>query len=130
VLIADDLPPVLETVRGLLNETYDIVGTARDGQTALDASLRYKPELTILDISMPGMSGLEVATELRRRGDQSKIVFLTVHEDVDILKACQAAGGLGYVVKVRMDSDLIPAIEAAIDGRLFASQFSDEKDTR
>lgn len=129
VLIADDLAPVVETIRALLIDKYDVVGTAVDGRTALDASLRHKPELTILDISMPGMSGIEVATELRRRGDVSKIVFLTVHEDLDIVKACQAAGGLGYVIKVRMDSDLIPAMEAALDDRRFCSSFSDEQGT-
>jgi DNA-binding NarL/FixJ family response regulator len=130
VLIADDLAPVLETIRALLFEKYDVVGTVADGQSALAASLRYKPELTILDISMPGMSGIEVATELRRRGDVSKIIFLTVHEDLDIVKACHDAGGLGYVIKVRMDSDLIPAIEAALDGRSFCSSFSDAQDSR
>jgi DNA-binding NarL/FixJ family response regulator len=130
VLIADDLAPVLETVRALLHEQYEVVAAVSDGRAALDASFKYKPELTVLDISMPGMSGIEVATELRRRGDLAKIIFLTVHEDFDILKACQAAGGLGYVVKVRMDSDLIPAMEAALDGGSFTSNFSDQKDTR
>jgi DNA-binding NarL/FixJ family response regulator len=130
VLIADDLAPVLETIRALLLENYDVVGTAVDGHSALAASFQYKPELTILDISMPGMSGIEVATELRRRGDLSKIVFLTVHEDLDIVNACHDAGGLGYVIKVRMDSDLIPAMEAALDGRSFCSRFSDEQNSR
>ena len=73
---------------------------------------------------MPGMSGIEVAQELKRRGNNAKIVFLTVHEDSDILAIALAAGGLGYVAKVLMDADLIPAINEAFAGRVFVSRLS------
>jgi DNA-binding NarL/FixJ family response regulator len=128
LLVADDLPPVLATIVALLEDSFDIVAKATDGPSALDAISRLKPDLAVLDISMPGMSGIEVAAELRRRGERAPIVFLTVHEDTDILQACQAAGGLGYVVKARMDADLIRAIEAAMCGQEFTSRFSNEPD--
>ncbi len=73
---------------------------------------------------MPGMSGIDVARELRRRSNKARIVFLTVHEDSQILASCLAAGGLGYVVKALMASDLIPAISEALAGRVFVSRFS------
>ena len=73
---------------------------------------------------MPGMSGIEVAQELKRRGNNAKIVFLTVHEGSDTLAAALAAGGLGYVAKVLMDTDLIPAINEAFAGRVFVSRLS------
>ena len=76
-----------------------------------------------LDVSMPVMSGIEVAEELTRLGNKAKIVFLTVHEDHDILNACRAAGGLGYVIKVFMDTDLVPAINEALAGHRFTSCF-------
>ncbi len=129
VLVADDLPLVRATVVGLLESSFDIVAQVADGASALDASSRLHPDAVVLDISMPGMSGIEVATELKRQGNHAPIVFLTVHEDVDILKACQAAGGLGYVVKARMDSDLIPAMEEALAGREFTSCFSNDQET-
>jgi CheY-like chemotaxis protein len=128
VLVADDLPPVLATIVTLLEDSFDVVATVPDGASALDAWFRLKPDLAVLDISMPGMSGIEVAAELRRRGERAPVVFLTVHEDTDILGACRAAGGLGYVVKARMDADLIRAMEAAYSGKEFTSRFSDEQD--
>ncbi len=128
VLVADDLLPVQAAVVNLLEGSFDIVATVGDGASALEAWSRLKPDLAVLDISMPGMSGIEVATELKRRGERVPIVFLTVHEDTDILNACHTAGGLGYVVKARMDADLLRAIEAAMHGQEFTSRFSNEPD--
>jgi DNA-binding NarL/FixJ family response regulator len=129
VIIADDLPPLLVTVASLLEDTFDVVAMEADGRAALSAAIKLEPELLVLDISMPILSGIEVAQELKRLGNPAKIVFLTVHEDADILKTCQAAGGLGYVVKLRMDSDLIPAMEEALAGRQFTSCFSNDQET-
>jgi len=124
VVLADDLPPVLSTVRKLLGGSFKIVGTASDGPGALDATLKLDPDLLVLDISMPGMSGIEVARELKKRGNNTKIVFLTIHEDSDILATCLAVGALGYVVKVLMETDLIPAMNEALLSRPFVSRFS------
>ncbi len=128
VLVADDLAPVLNTVADLLRESFDIVGMVSDGREALIATLKLEPELVILDISMPLMSGIEVAEELQRQGNKAKVVFLTVHEDHDILKTCRAAGGLGYVIKVLMDTDLVPAINQALAGHIFTSRFPSQQD--
>jgi len=122
VIVADDLALVLSAVSALLQESFDIVAMVSDGQAALEAILEHEPELAVLDISMPGMSGIDVAREIRRQGN--KIVFLTVHEDADILAGCLTVGGLGYVIKVNMNNDLIPAMNAALRGRVFVSRFS------
>jgi DNA-binding NarL/FixJ family response regulator len=108
----------------LLRESFDVVGIVSDSQAALESTLKLSPDLVVLAISMPGMNGIEVAQELKRRGNNAKIVFLTVHEDSDILARALAAGGLGYVAKVRMDTDLIPAINEAFAGRIFVSRLS------
>ena len=121
VLVVDDLTPV---VTAQLRESFDVVGMVSDGQAALESTLKLSPDLIVLAISMPGMSGIEVAQELKRRGNNAKIVFLTVHEDSDILARALAAGGLGYVAKVLMDADLIPAINEAFAGRVFVSRLS------
>src|SRR5208283_1237251 len=128
VVLADDLTPVLSTVAKLLNGSFEIVGMVSDGVSALEATLTLDPDVAVLDISMPGMSGIEVARKLKKRGSNAKIVFLTVHEDSDILATCRAAGGLGYVVKVLMETDLIPAINEALAGREFVSHFPSEQD--
>jgi DNA-binding NarL/FixJ family response regulator len=124
VIVADDLALVLNAVSALLQESFDIVAMVSDGHAALEAILEHEPELAVLDISMPGMSGIDVAREVRRRGNNTRIVFLTMHEDSDILAACLSVGGLGYVIKVCMNNDLIPAMNAALRGRVFVSRFS------
>jgi DNA-binding NarL/FixJ family response regulator len=129
VLLADDLTPLLHAVARLLEGSFEIVSMVSDGKSALDATLTLQPDIVVLDISMPVMSGIEVARELKKRGNTSKIVFLTVHEDTDILTTCLAAGGLGYVVKVLMETDLIPAMNEALAGREFISRFSTLQDT-
>jgi DNA-binding NarL/FixJ family response regulator len=128
VVLADDLAPVMIEVASLLRETFDVVGMASDGRAALETTVRLKPDLVVLDISMPGLSGIEVAKELKRRASGAKIVFLTVHEDRTILAACHAAGGLGYVIKVLMETDLIPAMKEALAGRSFTSSFPSADD--
>lgn len=124
VIVADDLATVLTAVSALLSDSFDVVALASDGKTALEQTLKLQPDLIVLDISMPFMSGIEVARELKKRGDKAKIVFLTVHEDSDILATCLSAGGLAYVLKVLMDSDLIPAINEALAGRIFVSRLT------
>jgi DNA-binding NarL/FixJ family response regulator len=128
VLVADDLAPVLNTVAALLRESFDVVGTVSDGGAALEAALTLEPDLVVLDISMPVMSGIEVAEQLKKQGNKAKVVFLTVHEDHDILETCRAAGGLGYVIKVLMDTDLVPAMNEALAGHTFTSHFPSQHD--
>jgi DNA-binding NarL/FixJ family response regulator len=129
VVLADDVAQVLSAVSDLLKEKFEIVAMVADGQAALDATVALAPDLVVLDISMPGMSGIEVARELKKRGNKAKIVFLTVHQDSDILTTCFAAGGLGYVVKVLMETDLIPAMYEALADCPFVSRFSSAPDT-
>jgi DNA-binding NarL/FixJ family response regulator len=128
VLVADDLAPVLCTVTELLRGSFDVVETVSDGRAALEATLKLAPDLVVLDISMPVMSGIEVAEELKRQGSKARVVFLTVHEDQDILNTCRAAGGLGYVIKVLMDTDLVPAMNEALAGHIFTSSFPSERE--
>jgi DNA-binding NarL/FixJ family response regulator len=127
VVVADDQPRMLEVAAELLGESFEVIDLVSDGRTALEATLKLEPDLVVLDISMPGMNGIEVARELRKNTSGARIVFLTIHEDAQILADCLAVGALGYVVKELMDSDLIPAMNEALAGRVFVSRFSSEK---
>lgn len=124
VMVADDLNLVLSLVSAMLSDSFEVVGQFSDGSSALKATLALEPDVVVLDVSMPGMSGIQVAQELRRRASKTKIVFLTAHEDSEILTTCLTAGGLGYVMKESMGTDLIPALQEAVAGRVFVSRFN------
>ena len=121
VLLADDHEAMLERVASLLKTECDVVGTATDGQQALEAAQDLKPDVLVLDISMPVMNGIETAHQLKKAGVETHIVFLTVHDDPDFAREALEAGALGYVIKPRIASDLVAAIKAAYAGRLFLS---------
>jgi len=130
VLVADDLPLVLSAVADLLRESFEVVALVSDGRAALEAILALEPDLVVMNISMPEMTGIEVAKELKKRHNKVRIVFFTVHKDADILAASLTAGGLGYVLKVHMETDLIPAMHEALAGRVYVSRFSPRKEPR
>ena len=123
ILVADDHCAVLESLVPILESQFTVVGTASDGKAAVEAEEKLRPDVVVLDISMPVMSGIDAARQMRRGGSNVPIVFLTVHQDTDILAAARRAGGLGYVVKTRLKTDLILAIEEALQGRDFVSPF-------
>jgi DNA-binding NarL/FixJ family response regulator len=98
-----------------------IVGTVTNGPAALGAARWLEPDVIVLDISMPGMSGLEIARRLREEGSPAALVFLSIHEEEEFIQAAKAVGALGYVVKRRVTVDLIEAIRAAHARRQFFS---------
>jgi DNA-binding NarL/FixJ family response regulator len=121
VLVADDHSAVLKSTVRLLSRYYDVVGTVSDGRALLEAAGAMEPDVLVLDISMPLITGIEAVRILKKSGSKAKIVFLTVHEDPDFVRAARAVGALGYVVKQRMSSDLPEAIKRAVEGKSFIS---------
>ena len=121
ILLAEDNKDVRDRVVRLLEPEFEVVGAVGDGLAVLEAERRMKPDVCVLDISMPKLSGIEAATRLRKRGSAVKVVFLTVHEDPDFVRAALATDALGYVGKSRMASDLRSAIREALAERLFVS---------
>jgi DNA-binding NarL/FixJ family response regulator len=83
--------------------------------------LLLNPDVAVLDVSMPGMTGIEVVTELKKRKTEVKFVILTVHEDSDFVRAAFNAGALSYVIKPKMATDLVRAVLAASEGSRFIS---------
>jgi DNA-binding NarL/FixJ family response regulator len=123
LLLADDHPPLVEAAVAILKPHYDIVGIAADGAMLVAEALRLRPEVIVSDITLPIFNGIEAIHRLRISNLRVKVVFLTVHSEEGFLKACMAEGALGYVLKSRMKTQLIPAIEAALEGKSYVSPF-------
>ena len=121
VVAADDNRQVRDKIVQLLKVDFDVIGTAADGKAALELVIVLEPEVVVLDISMPVMSGIEAAAEITKRNSKTKIVFLTVHDDSDFVKAALAVGASAYVVKSQMATDLRAAILASSEGKKFIS---------
>ena len=105
----------------LLARGFTVVGAVPDGASALAAAADAQPDVIVVDISMPGMNGLDLAGCLRASGSPARLVFLTVHDEEAFVRAARDAGGTGYVVKRRMMSDLVTAVGEAFAGRRFVS---------
>jgi DNA-binding NarL/FixJ family response regulator len=121
VLLADDHLIVLDRVGALLSSSFEVVGAVTNGQELISAAIRLDPDVIVADITMPGLSGIEAAHQLREAGSRAKFVFLTIHIEHEFIDACMAEGALGYVVKSHVKTDLIPAIRAVLSGRTFIS---------
>ncbi len=121
VLLADDHEDLLRTVASMLVSEFEVVGTVKDGQALLDAAEQLKPDVLVVDISMPIVNGIEAVQRLKESGFQTQVVFLTVHEDTAYVRAALATGARGYIVKPRLASDLSVAIKEVHVGRSYLS---------
>jgi DNA-binding NarL/FixJ family response regulator len=122
VLLADDHETILAQVHAVLAQDFDIVGAVNNGQDAVVEVERLDPDVLVIDISMPVLDGLEVASQLRTNNRRTKIVFLTVHNDEDFIDAAFLSGGSGYVIKADLTTDLVPAIREVLQGRVYISK--------
>jgi len=121
ILIADDLGVLRAGLRALLNAEPDmqVVGEATDGREALQLAGELRPDVILLDISMPGPSGIEVTRQLKAALPQAHVLILTVHEDEGLLREAVRAGAAGYITKRAIETELINAIHAACRGDLY-----------
>jgi DNA-binding NarL/FixJ family response regulator len=121
ILLADDNSEILDHVSDMLQPDYEIIGRVTDGNVVCTQVGVLEPDLVVLDISMGETSGIEIAVRLREQYYKGDIIFLTVHEDPDFVTAAIGAGGLGYVIKSKMGSDLRLAVEAVQSHQIFVS---------
>ena len=121
ILVADDNEAIREILISKLSNRFDDITAVADGGEALAAAKRLSPDLAILDISMPVLNGIEVARHLRRTSEYTALVFLTACTDVDVFDEAVATGAAAYVLKSRLGTDLMPAIELALAGLRFVS---------
>jgi DNA-binding NarL/FixJ family response regulator len=116
VLLADDHPMVVEELCSLLQPEFDVIATVADGDALLAAAEALAPDVIVTDIAMPGLDGIAAASEILRRNSAARIVFVTVHDEAEMVKKSWAMGVLDYVLKLRAGEDLVPAIHAALRG--------------
>src|SRR5579864_168546 len=119
ILLADDFAPWRSQVRSFLQrETeWEIVFEACDGLEAVQKTVELRPDVVLLDISMPGLNGIEAASRIRQLSPDSRIIILTQNADDDLRTAALQAGALAYVLKAEMTPELIPAVQAALRTR-------------
>ena len=121
LLLADDHKSMLAAVEEVLRVSYDVVGMVGDGVALLDSVSKLEPDVAIIDISMPGLNGIQAAQRLKAAETRTKLVLLTIYGHPEFIKAAFGTGVVGYVLKRRMVTDLPLAIEAALKGDRFFS---------
>lgn len=121
IVVADDHPVVLAGVKALIESSGDmiVVGEAVDGQTAVRLTTDLKPDVLVLDVSMPGLGGTKVAERLRESSPRSRILVHTVHEDVGYLRQMLELGVNGYILKRSSGDQLVRAIRFVADGGVY-----------
>lgn len=122
VVLADDNPAILETLKQMLAKDFNILAALNAGSAVIHEVPALKPDVIILDISMGDLNGFEVTRQLHATHCLSKIIFLTVHEELEFIRAAFDAGASGYVFKSRMNSDLREAIQVVQAGKVFIPQ--------
>lgn len=123
ILVAEDHKLMRDRVMRLLKSEFEVVGAVDSGQELLEAAARLKPDVCVLDISMPKLSGIETANQLKQANSAAKVIFLTIHNDPDFVGAAFKSGAEGYVFKTRMAADLVTAVREVMAGRTFLSSF-------
>jgi len=123
VLVVDDYEPFRRFVCSTLGKRPEmqIVCEVSDGLEAVQKAEKLQPDLILLDIGLPTLDGIEAARQIRELAPESKIIFVTMQSSPDFVQEALNLGARGYVFKTRTAIDLLPAVEAVLDGRRFVS---------
>lgn len=121
VLLADDHPLTLEGLRTFLEPHLENVGTVTDGRALVEAALRLKPDLIILDITMPLLNGIDAAVQIKKSLPGVKLLFVTMHVNPAYVEAALNAGATGYVLKSAAREELLDAIKSVMSGRIYVT---------
>jgi CheY-like chemotaxis protein len=121
ILVADDNPTIMGIVKRILNAHagFEVIGEARDGQHAVSLAESLQPDVIVINVTMPKMSGFEAARRIRIHVPDSAIVILSSHKDQQFIAEARKAGANGYVEKSDADEQLIRAIESTMKGEEF-----------
>jgi len=119
VVIADDHSILLAGLRKLVEESCQVVGMVEDGRALVETAGTLKPDLILLDISMPLLNGLDAAREIKKSAPDCKLLFLTMHASPTYATEALKAGGNGYLLKQSAASELLMAIEAVLGGQTY-----------
>jgi DNA-binding NarL/FixJ family response regulator len=119
VLLADDHRMVMEGLKSLLADDFEVVGAVEDGHALLAAAKQFRPDVIVADITMPQLNGIEALHLLKKQNPEVKVVFLTMHQDRAYARRALEAGAAGFVVKHAAADELVMAIRAALKGKTF-----------
>lgn len=120
VLLADDHAIVTEGLAGLLRtQGFDVVGTVGDGTQLIEAARRLRPDVIVTDLSMPGLSGIDVLSRLKAEGIGSKVIVLTMHNDANLATLALREGASGFLLKESAGDELLAAIRQALQGHVY-----------
>jgi len=124
IMVVDDHEAARRGIRLVLGSdpTLEVVGEAADGQEAIQKAQELRPDIILLDVTLPGKNGIQAAANIHRISPESRIIFVSQHDSVQIAKDALSVGGCGYVVKSDAGHDLLAAIEAVREGRMFVSR--------
>jgi DNA-binding NarL/FixJ family response regulator len=114
VLLADDHVGVLTTVRRLLASSYDVLDGVTTGYALIEAALKLKPELVVVDIAMPDINGIEVCRQIKRMMPEIRVVILTGSNDAQVRQKAFEVGASGFVLKYAMATHLLPTLAEAL----------------
>jgi DNA-binding NarL/FixJ family response regulator len=123
ILLVDDHPIVRQGLKTLLEgrNGWEVIGEAADGAEAVEKAKDLHPDVMVLDVTMPKMNGLEACRVLRRQAPQLEILFVTQHDSPQMMREALDAGARGYVVKSNAARDLLAAVEAVSQHRVFTA---------
>ncbi len=121
VLLADDHPLTLEGLRAFLAPNVESVGTVTNGRALVEEALRLKPDLIVLDITMPLLNGIDAAVQIKKSLPDVKLVFVTMHANPAYLEAALSAGANGYVLKSAAREELLDAIQQVMAGHIYVT---------
>lgn len=121
VLLADDHKIISNGLRSLLEPEFELVGKVEDGRALVSAAAKLRPDVIVVDISMPLLNGIEAVRQIKKIDPQVKVVFLTMHPDVTYAIRAFEVGASGYVLKHSASSELLTAIHEAIKGRTYVT---------
>ena len=122
ILLADDHSVVLTGIRALLSEQFDLIGQVEDGRSLVEQALRLRPDLVILDISMPLLNGVEAARQIKKAWPEAKLLFLTMHSDPFYLREALQAGAGGYLLKASAAEELVVAVRSVLKGEIYLTK--------
>ena len=123
IILVDDHAVVRAGVRRLLEQKplFDVIGEAESGEKAYQLFSELNPDVMVMDLSMPGMGGLEAIRRILMRDEKAKILVLSMHEDLSFANQALKLGAKGYLIKNTLGDDLVKAIEAISQGEIFLS---------
>jgi len=129
LVLADDHTMFAEGLKSLLHEEFELLGTVGNGQDLVDITHRLNPEVIIVDISMPILSGFDAIRRIRDLGSKAKVIFLTMHDDDTLVEEAFRCGGSGYVLKQAAGEELVEAIKQVSQGNRYLTPLVKSKRT-